>query len=106
LAMLVPVLGILQVGSQAYADRYTYLPSLGLSLALVWGVADGVASSPAARRAVIALACLALVALAFVTRRQVSYWRNTQTIYAQALAVTPDNPIAECSLGAALLQTD
>jgi tetratricopeptide (TPR) repeat protein len=106
LAMLAPVLGILQVGSQAYADRYTYLPTLGLLLALVWGVSDGVALRPAARRAVIALSCVALAALALTTRRQVSYWRNTQTIYAQALAVTPDNPIAECSLGAALLQTD
>jgi tetratricopeptide (TPR) repeat protein len=105
LAMLIPVLGILQVGNQAYADRYTYLPTLGLLLALVWGVSDGVASHPAARRVVTARSCVALAALAFTTRRQVSYWRNTRRS-TRALAVTPDNPIAECSLGAALLQTD
>jgi tetratricopeptide (TPR) repeat protein len=106
LAMLVPVLGILQVGSQAYADRYTYLPSLGLWLAIVWAASDWVASHSTARRVAIALACVALAALALTTRRQVSHWRNTQTIYEQALAVTPDNPTTECSLGAALLQSD
>jgi protein O-mannosyl-transferase len=104
LVMLIPVLGIIQVGQQAYADRYTYLPILGPLIAVCWGVADLVASRPVARRAAAVIALGLLAALAFVTTRQVTVWRNSRTLYEHALAVTADNAMVECSLGQALVQ--
>jgi tetratricopeptide (TPR) repeat protein len=103
LVMLAPVIGILQVGTQARADRYTYLPQIGLYLMLAWLAADLCAGR---RGRVVLVGCAAgiLAALAFCARAQTAYWQNSETLWTRALACTSDNSIAECNLGYALFQ--
>jgi tetratricopeptide (TPR) repeat protein len=104
LGMLVPVIGLIQVGDQAYADRYTYLPVIGLIIALAWGTGDFVARSRPGR-IVAAMACaLVLVGLSTATVRQVALWRSTWTLFSHALAVTTGNPVAHQNLGDVLLK--
>jgi len=88
--MLVPVIGLVQVGVQAMADRYTYLPSIGLSVAVIWGV-DAVATR-IKRTSVVALAggVLCLV-YAVSAHQQVGYWKNSETLYQRALSVNAAN---------------
>jgi tetratricopeptide (TPR) repeat protein len=98
--MLVPVIGLLQVGSQARADRYTYLPSIGLFVALVWEV-----RWPAGRLrrpALAAAALLAIAPLAVAARAQVATWRDSLTLFQHALAVTERNLMAEMRVGTEL----
>jgi Flp pilus assembly protein TadD len=104
--MLVPVIGLVQVGGQACADRYTYLPTIGLGIALVWLVGDLVAPSRPARIAAALVAALALTALGVATARQVALWTDSRTLLAHALAVTRDNAIAEQGMGNALLEAN
>ena len=102
--MLVPVIGLVQVGAQGFADRYTYLPGIGLAVAVVWAVGDLVARSRPARAAA-AVACLvALAGLSVVTVRTVSLWRDTWTLFSHALEVTRENPVAHQNLGDVLLK--
>jgi tetratricopeptide (TPR) repeat protein len=101
--MLVPVIGVIQVGTQAYADRYTYLPTIGLLIAGVWGASDLLARAPRARSAAAAACALALVALALASARQVARWKDTRTLFTHTLAVTSDNAVAHQNLGNALL---
>jgi tetratricopeptide (TPR) repeat protein len=101
LVMLVPVIGLVQVGEQGHADRYAYLPHIGLFLAVVWLAADVTAVCRSRLRlavttAVAALVILALASAAFV---QTSYWRNSETLWTHALAVTPDNDVAHNNIG-------
>jgi Tfp pilus assembly protein PilF len=98
LGMLVPVIGLVQVGAQARADRYLYLPQVGLSLALVFGVADLARGRPRARRALVLAALGWLTALGLATRAQVRLWRDTATLFEHALRVTDRNPIAHLNL--------
>ena len=77
LGMLVPVIGILQVGSQARADRYTYLPQIGLYVLLTWAVADLCAGIRSRRWILGGLSTIILVALIFCAHTQTSYWRNS-----------------------------
>jgi len=93
--LLLPVLGFVQVGLQAMADRYTYLPMLGLLLAVVWTLRELKWSPPLKT----ALVTLALLACAATTWRQTDFWRTPQALYDHALAVTHDNYPAECYLG-------
>jgi tetratricopeptide (TPR) repeat protein len=101
LVMLVPVIGVVQVGEQAHADRYTYLPHIGLFVLVVW-FAAGVATVRRSRSrltvttAVAALVIFALACAAFV---QTSYWRNSETLWSHALAVTSGNDVAHNNLG-------
>jgi tetratricopeptide (TPR) repeat protein len=100
--MLVPVIGILQVGRQGMADRYTYLPSIGLFLALVWEAAE-LAGRRKAARVALSVATVALVAvLAVVCRRQVETWKDSKTLFGHALQVTRDNYLAHLNYGVAL----
>ncbi len=99
LGMLVPVIGLLQVGGQAYADRYTYLPTIGLVVALVWLAADLAARSRPGRAVAVAASSLALAGLSAATVRQVGHWKNSRTLFEHTLAVTRDNPIAHVCLG-------
>jgi Tfp pilus assembly protein PilF len=92
LGTLVPVIGLVQVGYQSHADRYTYVPLIGIFVAAVWAVADAVAARPRARAAASALTALALVALSVRSWVQVGYWRNSETLYARSLEVAPDSP--------------
>lgn len=105
LGMLVPTIGIVQVGSQAMADRYMYLPLVGLAVALAFGLP---ALSPRATHATggrlaIAAAAVAVVGLATTAAVQTAVWRNSITLFEHTLDVTKDNPIAHAHLGAALL---
>ena len=97
------MLGFVQAGLQARADRYTYLALTGVALALALPVAAWATPRPARRRACVALALLALAACAVVSRRQVEVWRNTETLFLHAAAVTEGNFLAEHSIGSELL---
>lgn len=98
LGTLLPVIGLVQVGWQARADRYTYLPSIGLFVALAWG-AGALATTPERRTALAAATGAALAACCFVTQAQVGYWRDSETLFLRALAVTRENFLAENNLG-------
>jgi tetratricopeptide (TPR) repeat protein len=98
--MLVPVVGIVQVGEQGHADRYTYLPHIGLFLLAVWLVADVTAVSQRSSRVAVASAVIIVVlGLAWASFIQTSYWRNSETLWTHALAVTSNNDVAHNNLG-------
>jgi protein O-mannosyl-transferase len=102
LGTLVPMIGLVQVGLASRADRYTYLPSIGLFFLAVWGVSDWARERriPDAWPGVSAAAVLVL--LCVVTLRQVSHWHNSETLWMHAIEVTPYNAVAEANLGSAL----
>jgi tetratricopeptide (TPR) repeat protein len=100
---LVPVIGLVQVGEQALADRYTYVPYVGLGLALAEGARQLVRLHAVAGRALVVAGAGFLVALVPVAREQVGTWRDSVTLFRRALDVTRDNHVAERLLGAALL---
>ncbi len=95
LGMLVPVIGILQVGSQSMADRYTYLPLVGLSIAIVWGAADLLESRHLAWYYGAIPAGVLLLILSIAAHRQVAYWKDSQTLFERTLAVTEGNFLIE-----------
>ena len=101
LVMLVPVIGFVQVGEQGRADRYTYLPHIGLFVAAVWFVADlePVRRSRSRLAVTTAGAVLVILALAWAAFIQTSYWRNSETLWTRALAVTANNDVAHNNLG-------
>jgi protein O-mannosyl-transferase len=102
LGMLIPVIGLIQVGEQGHADRYTYLPQIGLYILIAWTIADLVQRSWARgrRRVLLAIAAVTVIAVlsgcAFV---QTAYWKNSEALWAHALAVTKDNDVANNNLG-------
>lgn len=96
--MLVPVIGILQVGSQLVADRYTYLPLIGLFVAATWAIADVLPGSKVGRGLGIAGAVLVLGACALGSRAQVPYWKDTVTLFARTVEVDPTNHLAHALL--------
>lgn len=96
---LVPVIGLVQVGIQSMADRYTYLPSVGLLVALVW-LGHEFATRFRVKSGALALVSTGLaVACAGLTWRQTGFWRNTETLFTRAVAVTKDNYLAYNNLG-------
>ncbi len=102
LVMLVPVIGIVQVGLQTHADRYTYLPQICLYLLLTWTAAD-LCAGWRLRHVVLGGASVAvLAALILCARKQAAYWRNSETLWTHTLACTSDNPNACYNLGCAL----
>jgi tetratricopeptide (TPR) repeat protein len=103
LVTLVPVIGIVQVGLQARADRYTYIPLVGLSIAFAWGAVDLAHAWRLPRRALAALAGVALAALAVGTRLQLRHWRDTVTLFERAVAMAPESAVANHHLGLALV---
>jgi len=104
LGMLIPVIGLVQVGWQGHADRYTYLPQIGLYIAGTWAFADLTASWRRRRVLLIAAAPLVVAALSCSASIQTSYWRNSETLFTHALAVTKHNDVAENNLGIIFLQ--
>jgi tetratricopeptide (TPR) repeat protein len=104
LVMLIPVLGIIQVGGQAHADRYTYLPQIGIYLAVTWLVAGWGAKRRVGRAAFAGLMSVLLAALMICAWRQTTYWQDSETLWNHALACTTDNDVANNSLGLALSQ--
>ena len=109
LITLLPVIGLIQIGMCGSADRYTYVPHVGLFVGVAWGAGDLLwrASKSGARKWVAAAGWLAaigvIVALATCTHRQVGFWRNDITLFSHAIDVVPRNHVAHDNLGAALL---
>jgi tetratricopeptide (TPR) repeat protein len=96
---LVPVIGIIQVGSQAHADRYTYLPTIGVGIALAFLAGDAVASRPNWRKPLAAASILVLALLGLSTRAQIRHWSDTEALFQHALDATSRNYTAHAELG-------
>ena len=96
---LLPVIGLVQVGIQSMADRYTYVPMIGLWIAAVWGLCDRFASSLNRDRCFALGATAVLLVCAGLTARQIRFWRNSETLFSRAVAVTSKNYLAYNNLG-------
>src|SRR5439155_16387632 len=102
LGTLIPVIGIIQVGWQSMADRYTYIPHIGLLIAIVWGIAPLVQHNRAVLSAALVVACLFAGILSMVTSNQLTNWRDSATLFSHALEVTDHNHVAHSQLAEAL----
>lgn len=100
---LVPVVGFVKIGIMSMADRYTYIPLIGIFIMVSWGSADLVARSTRARRLLAVTAVAVMLTLTFLTAHQVRYWQNGITLMEHAVAVTDNNWFALNNLGAAYL---
>jgi tetratricopeptide (TPR) repeat protein len=103
LGTLVPVIGLVQVGLQSMADRYTYVPIIGVQVAVLWIVREGM-PSPASRRTGIVAGSIALAASSVLTWRQLGVWKNSFTLFDQAIAVTERNYLAHDNRGLFLVR--
>ena len=99
LITLLPVIGLVQVGAQERADRYTYIPMIGLAIALVWGISETLERFPRIRIALAGAVCLACLAL---TWQQLQYWRDSIALYRHAIDVTAENYVARFNLAVVL----
>ena len=106
LGALVPMIGLVQVGQQATADRYMYLPMIGLLLMLTWGLSDWANNRRLRMVGLGVLAVLAVAALGAVTYRQVGYWHDSETLWTHAAAVTKNNYVAHINLGETFLNQE
>jgi len=104
LGTLVPTIGVIQVGAQSMADRYTYIPSIGFFIVLVWGLAEYAGTRANGKMVVSALGGVALMACVIATAFQISLWRDSITLFRHAMEVTTDNYAAENVLGKAYEQ--
>jgi len=104
LVTLVPVIGIVQVGDQAMAERYTYVPFIGLFIAVVWLADDAVAHFPKMRVPAQIVACAVLLACAIKTHAQVKFWKDTVTLFTHVLSVDPRGEHPNLVLGTAYVQ--
>ena len=104
LGTLAPMIGIVQVGRQAWADRYAYLPLWGLFVIAVWLASEAATRISLSRGAQVVIALAVLIGYAVTAHIQIGYWRDSYTLFAHALQVTEANPIAEDNLGSALLE--
>jgi len=102
LLLLVPVLGIVQVGLQARADRFTYLPHIGITMLLTWTCTDLTQQWRNRRIVLASLATFVIAASVILAYQQTAYWRDSISLWEHALAVTPDNQTAHQNLAAAL----
>ena len=99
---LVPVVGLVQVGTQAMADRYTYIPLIGLFIIAVWGITDLLGKWKHDRAVAVALAVIIFSALGVRTAIQVGFWQNNVSLYRNAIRVNDKNDLAHNNLGVAL----
>jgi tetratricopeptide (TPR) repeat protein len=104
LGTLVPVIGLLQVGDQAMADRYAYIPLIGIFVMVVFGTADWANSKAVSFPMRAATAIAVLAGLSFLTWRQLAYWRSDYDLWSHTLQVTKENHVAEESISKALLR--
>jgi Tfp pilus assembly protein PilF len=102
LITLIPVIGIIQVGAQARADRYTYIPMVGLSIMLAWSLADALKRRPQLKPVFVTFAACACGCCAFLTFTQLQYWKNSESLFRHALEVTQDNYVAHHNYGLAI----
>jgi len=103
LGTLVPTIGLVQVGEQAMADRYAYIPFIGLFIAVVWGSADWVGSTKHSQAYLSVAAVTVLVAFSVAARIQIGYWQNNVALWTHTVSITHNNFVAENNLGAGLL---
>jgi tetratricopeptide (TPR) repeat protein len=99
LGTLVPVIGIVQVGSQSMADRYSYVPSIGLFILGVWWAGDVLEKSRFGRKFAAFLVVAVICLFTALARLQVQFWRNTESLFIHAAAVAPENWVADMELG-------
>ena len=104
LGMMIPVIGIVQISYYAHADRYTYLPQIGLYLLLTWAAAELCAGWRYRRVALGGVTTIILIALIFCARSQTSYWRTSESLWTRTLACTTNNFVGQNNLGKALLK--
>jgi Flp pilus assembly protein TadD len=105
LGTMVPVIGLVQVGSQSMADRYTYIPLIGLFIIIAWGMSDISAKLPGRRIPVAVFSSIILIVFMICAWFQVGHWRNGVTLFIHAINVTRNNSIAHYELGHALDQS-
>jgi len=104
LIALLPVIGFVQIGSHSLADRYTYIPLIGIFIAVVWGVSEAVRPGPCARM-VVGLASVAVVAACMaVSSAQLAHWQDAVSVFRRAAGVASENALAQNNLGAALMR--
>jgi tetratricopeptide (TPR) repeat protein len=103
LGTLIPMIGLVQVGVQAMADRYAYLPYIGLFIMICWGVAELAEQRQLSTQWLAAPAFIALIVLSLLTYRQLGFWKDNVTLWRHTLQVTSENFVAEDNLGGALL---
>ncbi len=103
LGCLVPVIGFVQVGRQAMADRYPYVPLIGIFVLVVWWIAENSSRLPQRSEILAGAAALFLIFFAGLTGRQTTYWKDSFTVFRHALEITPVNFIAENNLGQAYI---
>ena len=106
LGTLVPVIGLVQVGGAALADRYTYFPSVGIFLAVALGLRDGVERFQVSKPVVGTIAGLVLAACLVLTHRQLNFWQDDITLFHHAIKVTKNNGTAHLNLGFAFEKAD
>jgi hypothetical protein len=104
LGTLLPVIGLIQVGGQALADRYTYVPLVGIFVIIAWGVPDLLARWPAWRALAPVAAATVILACAVTARAQTAHWRTSFALWQHAVEVTRDNHVAEDALGTILVE--
>jgi tetratricopeptide (TPR) repeat protein len=104
LGTMVPMCGIVQSGRQGMADRFMYIPMLGLSVAVVWLVGDWASRLRLHQGIAVASFVVLVSPYAYLTREQIGYWRDSYTLFSHTLQVTNNNGIAENNLGAALME--
>jgi protein O-mannosyl-transferase len=103
LGTLVPMIGLVQVGRQAMADRYAYLPLLGIFITVCWGVAEWAAEKRLSVALLPAVSIVVVLALSIVARRQIGYWADNVVLWTHTIQVTPPNYVAQDNLGGALM---
>jgi len=106
LGTLVPVIGVIQVGNQAMADRYAYIPLIGIFVMVAWLAADTAETRKLALTLRMLPAVCVVLALSIATYRQIGYWRDSLSVWTHALQVTQHNFVAEDNLGEALVHLD
>lgn len=104
LVTLFPVIGLLQAGAQARADRYTYLPSIGIALMLVWGLLNLMPGEKQRKMILLPVAVIVLVIFTILTWQQCGQWKNSFSIFSHALSVTENNYLAHNNIGIALAE--
>jgi len=104
LGTLVPVIGLVQVGEQAMADRYTYLPSIGIAVGLIWGISFLTVGKTRHRNILSSAAVMCLIIFSTLTWQQCGYWKDNAVLFRHALSVTENNALAYSNLGVVLFQ--